>query len=268
NKMRGQPVSMANIKAASYVCKAHGIPFILDGCRFAENSWFVKEREDGYGDMSPREIAKEMFSYADGCMISAKKDANSTMGGVLAMNSEDLYDQCVPYVIATEGHITYGGLSGRDLEAVAVGLYEVLDESYLRYRRANLKFFEEELIRQGVPGVFPAGGHAIYLNANKLCPKIPSDEFPGLTFAGLLYIESGVRCLDIGSFSPDASDLIRLAVPRRVYTTEHLKYVARMIARVAEKNKDRETGLTMTRSRAKSAQYKHVAGSFKMKEDM
>ncbi|CAH1785041.1 unnamed protein product [Owenia fusiformis] len=267
NKMRGQPVSMANIKAASSVCKAHGVPFILDGCRFAENSWFIKERENGYGDMTPREIAKEMFSYADGCMISAKKDANSNIGGVLAMNSEDLYERCVPYVIATEGHTTYGGLSGRDLEAVAVGLYEVLDESYLRYRRANLKFFEEELIRQGVPGVFPAGGHAIFLNANKLCPKIPADEFPGLTFAGLLYMESGVRCCDLGrlAFGPDAPDLIRLAVPRRVYTTEHLKYVARMIAQVTEKNKDRKSGLIMTKS---PPHLKHLTASFKMKEEL
>jgi tyrosine phenol-lyase len=235
NSGGGQPVSMANIREVKQICKKHGIPLYIDACRFAENAYFIKLREPGYADKSPREIAKEMFSYADGCTMSAKKDGLANIGGFLCTNDDILAQQEKDLLILTEGFPTYGGLAGRDLEAIAVGLNEALDEVYLRYRIASTAFLGNHISKEGVPIVQPPGGHAIYLDARAFLPHIPVSQFPGVALAVELYLEGGIRSVEIGSlmFGEHATmDLVRLAIPRRVYTQSHIEYVVEVILEV------------------------------------
>jgi tyrosine phenol-lyase len=235
NSGGGQPVSMANIREVKQICKKHGVPLYIDACRFAENAYFVKLREPGYADKSPREIAKEMFSYADGCTMSAKKDGLANIGGFLCTNDDILAQQEKDLLILTEGFPTYGGLAGRDLEAIAVGLNEALDEVYLRYRIASTAFLGNHISKEGVPIVEPPGGHAIYLDARAFLPHIPVTQFPGVALAVELYREGGIRSVEIGSlmFGEHATmDLVRLAIPRRVYTQSHIEYVVEVILEV------------------------------------
>ena len=235
NSGGGQPVSMANIREVKQICKKHGIPLYIDACRFAENAYFIKLREPGYADKSPREIAKEMFSYADGCTMSAKKDGLANIGGFLCTNDDILAQQEKDLLILTEGFPTYGGLAGRDLEAIAVGLNEALDEVYLRYRIASTAFLGNHISKEGVPIVQPPGGHAIYLDARAFLPHIPVSQFPGVALAVELYREGGIRSVEIGSlmFGEHATmDLVRLAIPRRVYTQSHIEYVVEVILEV------------------------------------
>ena len=235
NSGGGQPVSMANIREVKQICKKHGIPLYIDACRFAENAYFIKLREPGYADKSPREIAKEMFSYADGCTMSAKKDGLANIGGFLCTNDDILAQQEKDLLILTEGFPTYGGLAGRDLEAIAVGLNEALDEVYLRYRIASTAFLGNHIAKEGVPIVQPPGGHAIYLDARAFLPHIPVSQFPGVALAVELYREGGIRSVEIGSlmFGEHATmDLVRLAIPRRVYTQSHIEYVVEVILEV------------------------------------
>jgi tryptophanase len=235
NSGGGQPVSMANIREVKQICKKHGIPLYIDACRFAENAYFIKLREPGYADKSPREIAREMFSYADGCTMSAKKDGLANIGGFLCTNDDILAQQEKDLLILTEGFPTYGGLAGRDLEAIAVGLNEALDEVYLRYRIASTAFLGNHISKEGVPIVQPPGGHAIYLDARAFLPHIPVSQFPGVALAVELYREGGIRSVEIGSlmFGEHATmDLVRLAIPRRVYTQSHIEYVVEVILEV------------------------------------
>ena len=235
NSGGGQPVSMANIREVKHICKKHGIPLYIDACRFAENAYFIKLREPGYADKSPREIAKEMFSYADGCTMSAKKDGLANIGGFLCTNDDILAQQEKDLLILTEGFPTYGGLAGRDLKAIAVGLNEALDEVYLRYRIASTAFLGNHISKEGVPIVEPPGGHAIYLDARAFLPHIPVTQFPGVALAVELYREGGIRSVEIGSlmFGEHATmDLVRLAIPRRVYTQSHIEYVVEVILEV------------------------------------
>jgi tryptophanase len=235
NSGGGQPVSMENARAVSAVCRRHGIPLYFDACRFAENSYFIKLREPGYADKTPRQIAQEMFSLGDGCTMSAKKDGMANIGGFLCTNDELLAQQEKNLLILTEGYPTYGGLAGRDLEAIAVGLQEALDEDYLRYRIASTAYLGDHISAHGVPIVQPPGGHAIYLDARAFLPHIPLEHFPGATLACELYLEGGIRSVEIGSlmFGKAAGmDLVRLAIPRRVYTQSHMDYVIEVILEV------------------------------------
>jgi tyrosine phenol-lyase len=241
NSGGGQPVSMANIREVKQICKRHGIPLYIDACRFAENAYFIKLRELGYADKSPREIAKEMFSHADGCTMSAKKDGLANIGGFLCTNDDILAQQEKDLLILTEGFPTYGGLAGRDLEAIAVGLNEALDEEYLRYRIASTAFLGNHIAKEGVPIVQPPGGHAIYLDARAFLPHIPVWQFPGVALAVELYLEGGIRSVEIGSlmFGEHATmDLVRLAIPRRVYTQSHIEYVVEVILEVWRRRGD------------------------------
>jgi tyrosine phenol-lyase len=240
----GQPVSMGNIRKTKEIASKYGIPFFLDACRFAENAYFIKKREKGYADKSVREIVKEMFSYADGCTMSAKKDALVNMGGFLAMNDPDLAMKARNILIVTEGFPTYGGLAGRDLEAIAQGLDEILDEHYLQYRIRSVEYLGEKLTAVGVPILQPPGGHAIYIDAKRFLPDIPSHEFPGQSIVCELYKVGGIRGVEIGSvmfgktdkkngkFIPPALELVRLAIPRRVYTQSHIDYVVECVIEV------------------------------------
>ena len=243
NSGGGQPVSMQNIKEVRKVCTEYNIPLFIDACRFAENSYFIKLREEGYANVSVKEIAKEIFSYADGCTMSAKKDAFANIGGFLAMNDMELALQCRNLLVITEGFPTYGGLAGRDLEAIAIGLVEVLDEHYLQYRIRSIEYLTNKLIEAGVPVMQPAGGHAVYLDAKAFLSHIPVDQYPGQALTGALYIEGGVRGVEIGSLMfgkydekgklvPAQLELVRLAIPRRVYTQSHIDYVAEVIIEV------------------------------------
>jgi tryptophanase len=239
NSGGGQPVSMANIRAASAIAHEHGIPFIIDACRFAENSWFIKTREEGYADKSPLEIAREMFSYADGCTMSAKKDGMANIGGFLALNNDDLAMNCRNLLILTEGFPTYGGMAGYDLEAIAQGLYEALDEHYLRYRIRSIAYLAEKITAAGVPIVQPPGGHAIYIDARSMLPHIPDSQYPAWSLNNALYLAGGIRGVEVGSImfgkhpdgteQPAPMDLVRLAFPRRVYTQSHVDYLAEII---------------------------------------
>jgi tryptophanase len=239
NSGGGQPVSMANIRAASEICHRHNVPFFLDACRFAENAWFIKLREPGYAGRTPFEIAHEMFSYVDGCTMSAKKDGLANIGGFLALNDDALARRCKDLLILTEGFPTYGGLAGYDLEAIAVGLHEVLDEDYLRYRIRSVEYLGERLTSAGVPIVQPPGGHAIYIDAKAMLPHIPQSEYPAWALSLVLYLEGGVRSVEIGSVmfghqpdgseKPSAMELVRLAFPRRVYTQSHVDYLAEVL---------------------------------------
>ncbi len=238
NSGGGQPVSMENARAVSAVCHKHGIPLYFDACRFAENAYFIKLREPGYSAKSPKEIAQEMFALGDGCTMSAKKDGMANIGGFLCTNDDILARQEQDLLILTEGYPTYGGLAGRDLEAVAVGLQEALEEDYLRYRIASTAYLGDHISEHGVPIVQPPGGHAIYLDAKAFLPHIPVDQFPGVALAAELYLEGGIRSVEIGSlmFAGAAQmELVRLAIPRRVYTQSHIDYVVEIILRVWEK---------------------------------
>jgi tyrosine phenol-lyase len=244
NSGGGQPVSMANIRAVSQICRRHGIPLYLDACRFAENAYLIKLREPGYHDKSIREIVREMFSYADGCTMSAKKDGLANIGGFLCTNDDQLAQQEKELLILTEGFPTYGGLAGRDLEAMAIGLQEVLDEHYLQYRLASVRYLGEHIAREGVPIVQPPGGHAIYIDAGLMLPHIPPLHYPGQSLVVELYREGGIRATEIGSVMfgkrdpetgqelPARKELVRLAIPRRVYTQSHVDYVVEAILNV------------------------------------
>jgi tyrosine phenol-lyase len=238
NSGGGQPVSMANAKAVSAVCKTHGIPLYFDACRFAENAYFIKLREPGYADKSPKEIAQEMFALGDGCTMSAKKDGMANIGGFLCTNDDILARQEKDLLILTEGYPTYGGLAGRDLEAVAIGLQEALDEDYLRYRIASTAYLGNHIAEEGVPIVQPPGGHAIYLDAKAFLSHIPVEQFPGVALAAELYLEGGIRSVEIGRLMFAAAakmELVRLAIPRRVYTQSHIDYVVEIILKVFER---------------------------------
>ncbi len=246
NSGGGQPVSMQNIKETKKVCNEYNIPLFIDACRFAENAYFIKMREKGYENKSVLEIAQEMFSYADGVTMSAKKDALVNIGGFLALNNEELAMQCRNLLIVTEGFSTYGGLAGRDLEAVAQGLEEIVDEHYLQYRIRSIEYLGEKLVAAGVPIIEPPGGHAIYIDAKRFAPQIPQEQFPGQSIVSALYIEGGIRGVEIGSVMfgkydsngkliPPPMELVRLAVPRRVYTQSHIDYVLEIIIEVFKK---------------------------------
>ncbi|MGE5569966.1 MAG: tryptophanase [Rhodospirillales bacterium] len=238
NSGGGQPVSMANIEAVKRVASRYGIPLYLDACRFAENAWFIQQREPGYAGWTPKQIAQKMFSFADGCTFSAKKDAFANIGGFLCTNDDRLAEQEKDLLILTEGFPTYGGLAGRDLEAIAVGLSEVLDPDYLRYRIASTEYLGRHISERGVPIVQPPGGHAIYIDAGRMLPHIPKHQFPGQALAVELYRHAGIRSVEIGSvmFGDKARhELLRLAIPRRVYTQSHIDYVVEAILEVNER---------------------------------
>jgi tyrosine phenol-lyase len=235
NSGGGQPVSMENARAVSAICRRYGIPLYFDACRFAENSYFIKLREPGWENKSAKQIAREMFALGDGCTMSAKKDGMANIGGFLCTNDDGLAQQEKDLLILTEGYPTYGGMAGRDLEAVAVGLQEALDEDYLKYRTASTAYLGNHISAQGVPIVQPPGGHAIYLDARAFLPSIPPTQFPGVALANELYLEGGIRSVEIGTlmFAEAAqNDLVRLAIPRRVYTQSHVDYVVEVILEV------------------------------------
>src|SRR3954452_5063581 len=248
NSGGGQPVSMENAKAVSAVCRKHRIPLYFDACRFAENSYFIKLREKGYENHTPKQIAQEMFALGDGCTMSAKKDGMANIGGFLCTNDDVLAQQEKDLLILTEGYPTYGGLAGRDLEAIAVGLQEALQEDYLRYRIASTAYLGTHIASHGVPIVQPPGGHAIYIDARAFLSHIPADQFPGIALACELYLEGGVRSVEIGSLMFGAAaqmDLVRLAIPRRVYTQSHIDYVVEVILGVWKKRNSIQ-GLRLT----------------------
>ncbi len=257
NSGGGQPVSMANVRAAREVCNRHGVPLFFDACRFAENCWFIKQREPGYARKSVAEIAREMFSYGDGCTMSAKKDGLVNIGGFLALDNSEWAERITNLLILVEGFPTYGGLAGRDLEAMARGLREVLSEDYLEFRIGQVGHLGEMLELAGVPIVKPVGGHAVYLDARRFLPHIPQSHYPGQALVVALYREFGVRAVEIGSLMFGHRDpataqmvypkleLVRLAVPRRVYTTEHMRYVAESVISLY-RDRERLKGLRIT----------------------
>jgi tryptophanase len=240
----GQPVSLENLKAVRALCDTHRKPFFLDACRFAENAYLIKSREPGQAHRAPRDIAREMFRLADGCTMSAKKDGLANIGGFLAMNDDAWAEKARNLLILTEGFPTYGGLAGYDLEAIARGLEEVTDEAYLRYRIRSIEYLADKLVAAGVPILRPSGGHAVYIDARTLLAHIPPTQYPGVTLINALYVEAGVRGVEIGTLmfgaradgseSVPAMDLVRLAVPRRVYTQSHIDYVAEAVIGVAQ----------------------------------
>ncbi len=244
----GQPVSLENLRGVRRLCDRYNKPFFLDACRFAENAYFIKRREAGQGHRTPKQIAQEMFSLADGCTMSAKKDGLANIGGFLAMNDDGWTESCRNLLILTEGFPTYGGLAGYDLEAIARGLEEVVEEPYLRYRIRSIEYLAEKLVAAGVPILRPAGGHAVYLDARALLPQVPPLQYPGIAVVNALYLEGGVRGVEIGTVMfgahPDGTesagpmDLVRLAIPRRVYTQSHVDFVAEVVIHVAERRQE------------------------------
>jgi tryptophanase len=249
NSGGGQPVSMENVRQVSAVCRKSGIPLYFDACRFAENAYFIKLREPSYADKTPKDIAREMFALGDGCTMSAKKDGLANIGGFLCTNDDALAHQEKSLLILTEGFPTYGGLAGRDLEAVAVGIQEALEEDYLKYRIASTAYLGNHISDFGVPIVQPPGGHAIYIDARAFVPHIPPEQFPGVAVANELYLEGGIRSVEIGTlmFDKEAKlDLVRLAIPRRTYTQSHIDYVIEVIREVWNK-RDRIRGLRLIR---------------------
>jgi tyrosine phenol-lyase len=248
NSGGGQPVSMENARAVSEVCRRNTIPLYFDACRFAENAYFIKLRETGFESKTPKEIAQQMFALGDGCTMSAKKDGMANIGGFLCTNNDVLARQEKDLLILTEGYPTYGGLAGRDLEAIAVGVQEALEEDYLRYRIASTAYLGDHLSQADVPIVEPPGGHAIYLDARAFLPHVPLDQFPGVALAAELYLEGGIRSVEIGALmfgSAAKMDLVRLAIPRRVYTQSHIDYVVEIILQVW-KRREQIKGLRLT----------------------
>jgi tryptophanase len=245
NSGGGQPVSLENLRSVRAICDGHGVPLFLDACRFAENAWFIREREEGYADRSVAEIVRETASLADGMTMSAKKDPLANVGGWVAMHDAELADKCRALGILTEGFPTYGGLAGRDLEAIAQGLIEAIDHDYLRYRTRSTAYLGDGLLEAGMPLVQPFGGHAIYIDARTLLPHIPPLEYPGQALAVELYAVGGIRGCEIGTVmfgrrpdgdeQPAAMDLVRLAIPRRTYTQSHVDYVIEVAATVVER---------------------------------
>ena len=260
NSGGGQPVSMENAKEVAKICKEHGVLFILDACRIAENAYFIKQREKEFENYTFKQIAQEMFSLADGCTMSAKKDAIVNMGGFLALNNEKLADECKNLLIITEGFSTYGGLSGRDMEALAVGFQEVFNKDYLHYRIASTTYLGDKLHSMGIPIMRPVGGHAVYIDARKFYNHIPINQYPGQALACDLYLEGGIRSVEIGSVMfgkydekgkliPADMDLVRLAIPRRVYTQSHVDYIVEIFEELL-KNKNKSRGIK-NKSKAK-----------------
>jgi tryptophanase len=257
NSGGGQPVSLENLRGVRALCDRYRKPLFLDACRFAENAWFIKMREAGQADRTPRDIARDMFALADGCTMSAKKDGLANIGGFLAMNDRNWADTARNLLILTEGFPTYGGLAGYDLEAIARGLEEVVEEPYLRYRIRSTEYLGDKLHAAGIPTMRPPGGHAVYIDARALLPQIPPLQYPGIALVNALYVEGGVRGVEIGTVMfgqhPDgtesaaAMDLVRLAVPRRVYTQSHIDYVAEVAIHVAGQ-RGALTGYTLTHS--------------------
>ena len=257
NSGGGQPVSLANIRGYAELCREFGVPFYIDACRFAENAWFIKQREEGQGDRSVAAIVREIFSLADGCTMSAKKDGLANMGGFFASRDRALVETIKQRLVLIEGFPTYGGLAGRDLEAVARGLREVLNEEYLRFRVTQVEAFGQGLIDLGIPIIRPTGGHAVYIDARDFLPGIPPAEFPAQALVVALYREGGVRGVEIGSVmfgrtDPETGEpiyapleLVRLAVPRRVYTNSHLQYVTDVLESIRD-HRDRLRGLRIT----------------------
>jgi len=254
NTAGGQPVSMANLRETGRLAQNYGVKFFLDSARFAENAWFIKTREEGYANKSIREIVREMFSYADGMTMSSKKDAIVNMGGFTAYRDEELYKKASVYNIIYEGFITYGGMSGRDMNALAQGLYEGTEEEYLRSRTGQVAYLGTKMKEYGIPMLEPFGGHAIFIDAKRFLPQIPDEEFPGQALAVELYIEGGIRSSEIGALMADRDpvthenrhsgvELVRLAVPRRVYTDRHMDYVAAVIRNVYERRDSVKRGL-------------------------
>jgi tyrosine phenol-lyase len=270
NSGGGQPVSMANVRAVSALCREHGIPLYIDACRFAENAYFIKLREEGYFHKTPLEIARELFSYADGCTMSAKKDGMANIGGLLATNDEQLASKERNLLILTEGFPTYGGMAGRDLDAIAVGLREALDEDYLLYRITSTTYLGDHLAEAGVPIVQPPGGHAIYLDAAAFLPQIPPLELPGQALTVELYREAGIRAVEIGTVMfgrrvPETGEelaapmeLVRLAIPRRVYTQSHIDYVVEAIIELWQ----RRTNIQGYRFVEQAPQLRHFTARF------
>lgn len=250
NSAGGQPVSMANVRAVRQVCDRYGIPLFFDACRFAENCWFIKQREEGYGGKSVKEIAGELFSYGDGCTMSAKKDGLVNIGGFLAFNSDAWARKATNLLIMIEGFPTYGGLAGRDLEAMSRGFREVLNEDYLRFRISQVGGLGRDLADAGIPIIHPVGGHAVYVNAKAFLPHIPPEQFPGQALVVALYREAGVRAVEIGSlmfahrdvetgeWHYPALELVRLAIPRRVYTSMHMRYVAESLVSIYRRREE------------------------------
>jgi tryptophanase len=240
NSGGGQPVSMQCLRETSALCKRHGIPLFLDACRFAENAYFIKLREKGYADRSVKSIVQEMFSHVDGATMSAKKDGLVNIGGFLAVNDDVVAEKIRNLEILTEGYTTYGGLAGRDLAALAQGLREVVDEDYLCYRLRSAEYLGEALTKAGIPVVLPIGGHAVYIDAKAMLPHIPPVQFPGVALTCALYLEGGVRAVEIGSLMfatkdaaghdvPGPMELVRLTIPRRVYTQSHFDYLIEVL---------------------------------------
>jgi tryptophanase len=270
NSGGGQPVSMANVRAVSAICREHGIPLYIDACRFAENAYFIKLREEGYGHKTPIEIARELFSYADGCTMSAKKDGMANIGGMLATNDELLASKERNLLILTEGFPTYGGMAGRDLDAIAVGLREALDEDYLLYRIRSTTYLGEHIAKAGVPIVQPPGGHAIYIDASAFFPHIAPLQLPGQALVVELYREAGIRAVEIGTVmfgrrlpetgeeTPAPMELVRLAIPRRVYTQSHIDYVVEAILQLWE----RRAGVTGYRFAEQASVLRHFTARF------
>jgi tyrosine phenol-lyase len=256
NSGGGQPVSMQNIRETKAVCKRYGIPLFIDACRFAENAWFIKLREKGYENTPVETIVREIFSYADGCTMSAKKDALVNIGGWLAMNNSDWAQSARNLLILTEGFPTYGGLAGRDLEAIAVGLKEVIQEDYLHYRIISTQYLADHLTKAGIPLVLPAGGHAVYIDARTMLPHIHPLQYPGQSLTVEMYLDSGIRACEIGTVMfglqpdgtevPAAMDLVRLAIPRRVYTQSHIDYVIESLTEINNR-KNELRGMKITR---------------------
>jgi tryptophanase len=266
NSGGGQPVSLENLRGVREICMRYRKPFFLDACRFAENAWFIKQREDGQSERTPKEIAQEMFSLADGCIMSAKKDGLANIGGFLALNDDALAQKCRNLLILTEGFPTYGGLAGYDLEAIARGLEEVVEESYLRYRIDSVAYLADRLVANGIPIVEPPGGHAVYVDAGRLLAHIPAEEYPGIAFVNALYLHAGIRSSEIGSVMFGSSammELVRLAIPRRSLTRSHLDYVAEAVGEVAG---DRHE-LTGYRMVSAPAVLRHFTAQFEKVED-
>ena len=270
NSGGGQPVSLENLRGVRAICDRYRLPLFLDACRFAENAWFIKQREPGYADRSIPDIVREMASLADGMTMSAKKDAIANIGGWLALNDDRWADAARNLLILTEGFPTYGGLAGRDLEAIAQGLREVVDEDYLRYRIRSTAYLGEALLESGIPCVQPIGGHAVYLDAAALLPHIPPLAYPGQSLAVALYREGGIRGCEIGtvmfgrhpdgSEAPAAMELVRLAIPRRVYTQSHIDYVIEVVRWVAQRAND----LRGYRIVEQPAQLRHFTARFEL----